>query len=192
MTGSYAASMRGRIVAQARTVFLRDGITTTRLEDLACSMGVSRQTLHRHVGGRQGLLSLMIVECVREISAEIQAVPLSDALPLMQAVTEWLAGGIELTRGCAEFELLANALPRDRLNTLFADEASPISAIAHELFTPLLRRAASEGALRTDVTWDGMVQWLAEMFVLLVPRLDLDDGHLRTKISDFALRGVFV
>jgi hypothetical protein len=62
-----------------------------------------------------------------------------------------------------------------------------VREIVRDSFEPLLRRARTEGALRTDASEDEMIEWLQGVLTLLTPRTDLDEAALERLIEKFTL-----
>lgn len=175
-----------RIVAATRGCFAAKGVARTRMDDVAEAAGMARQNVYRYVSGREELVELAIVERLREMAVELLAGLDAAAGDLRTAIVDHVIAAVKIGREDAEFLYLTDALPRVRLNLLVGGSPE-VHAIVQETFDPLMKRARVEGALRTDVSEDEMVEWLQGILTLLAPRVDLDDASLRRKIEKFTL-----
>ena len=179
-----------RIISLARASFTQMGVSATRIEDISRAAGMTRQNLYRYVSGRDELVELVMVQRVGEIGAELSSRASVLRGGFRNDIVELLVAAIEAGRHDAEFGALAEALPRFKLNVLLASSASAMHNHVGDTFRPLLRQGLAEGLLRTDVSEDEMVEWLAEMLTLYVPRVDLDGDPLRRKVERFVLRAL--
>ena len=57
--------LKDRIVAQSTNLFVRNGVKSVRMDDIASRLGVSKRTIYELFGDRESL----IVECVRHFYA---------------------------------------------------------------------------------------------------------------------------
>ena len=176
-------------VAAARRCFDRDGVTETRMEDIAQEAGLSRQYLYRLVSGREELIEMAMIDRAREFTDElaVRAERLSPDGNLEEAFIDQIVFAISLGRDDPEFVKLARALPRERANHALTGADSPFHDYTVRAFEPLFARAMSEGTLRTDVTVDAMVDWLQGVLALLSGRDDLDDQAERRVLREFVL-----
>src|SRR6476646_2661351 len=83
-----AASTRDRIVAATLVSLARYGVAKTTLEDVAKEAGCARATVYRYFGGKQELLTTVMVHESRRVLAAIDAaaepeMSLEDALVAM-------------------------------------------------------------------------------------------------------------
>ena len=165
-------------------------MSRTRIEDISRAAGMTRQNLYRYVSGRDELVELVMIERVGEIGAQLSLHAATLDGSFREDMTALLVSAIQAGREDIEFGALAEALPRFKLNVLLASAQSAMHDHVGDTFRPLLRRGLSEGELRTDVSEDEMVEWLAEMLTLYVPRVDLDGEPLRRKVEKFVLRAL--
>jgi AcrR family transcriptional regulator len=176
-------------VEAARRCFTRDGVSDTRMEDVAREAGLSRQYLYRLVSGREQLIELALVDRAREFTDELaeRAQRLAPEKDLHEAFVDQIAFAGSLGRDDPEFARLAGALPRARVNHALTGADSPFHGYTGRAFEPLFARALAEGTLRTDVTVDAMVDWLQGVLALLAGRDDLGSEGERRLISQFVL-----
>ena len=57
--------LKDRIVAESTNLFVRNGVKSVRMDDIASRLGVSKRTIYELFGDRESL----IVECVRHFYA---------------------------------------------------------------------------------------------------------------------------
>jgi AcrR family transcriptional regulator len=179
-----------RIVAAARRLFVENGVSRTRLEDVSAAVGISRQYLYRFVSGRDGLIELALLARCRELGAQLEARAHLDADDVTAAVADQVVAGAMIAHD-SEFGLLAAAMPRDRLNALLTGADSPLHAINTRVFGPLFARAIGAGLLRTDVSMDAMVTWLQGVMTMLAGRSDIDEVSIREVVDTFVVPSLF-
>lgn len=179
-----------RIIASARQLFVENGVSRTRLEDVAAAVGISRQYLYRFVSGRDGLIELALLARSRELGAQLEARARVDAEDVTAAVVEQVVAGAMIAHD-TEFGVLAAAMPRDRLNALLTSATSPLHQINTRVFGPLFARAISDGLLRSDVSVDAMVTWLQGVMTMLAGRSDLDEASMHNVVDTFVVPSLF-
>jgi AcrR family transcriptional regulator len=179
-------------VAAARRCFWRDGVSETRMEDIAQEAGLSRQYLYRLVSGREELIEMAMIDRAREFTDDLaaRAERLGSDGDLEESFIDQIVFAVSLGRDDPEFVRLAGALPRDRTNHALTSSDSPFHGYTARAFEPLFARALSEGRLRTDVSVDATVDWLQGVLALLAGRDDLDDAAERRLIREFILPGL--
>jgi AcrR family transcriptional regulator len=179
-----------RIVAAARRLFVENGVSRTRLEDVSAAVGISRQYLYRFVSGRDKLIELALLARCRELGAQLEARAHLDADDVTAAIVDQVVAGALIAHD-VEFGLLAAAMPRDRLNMLLTSAASPLHRINTRVFGPLFARAIGAGLLRTDVSVDAMVTWLQGVMTMLAGRSDLDEVSMHLVVDTFVVPSLF-
>ncbi|MET0415943.1 MAG: helix-turn-helix domain-containing protein [Actinoplanes sp.] len=163
------------IVTAAAEAIARDGAYAS-LEEIARSAGVGSATLHRHFPSRWSLLQAVFHTCVRNLSAraeDLLAEP--DALA---ALTTWLhevTAYATTTRGLAV--TLLNAPPEEN------DTCGGMLTAAGE---KLLRRAADQGSVRSDVVMADLMT-LANAISLAAQPADATKAE---RLLNLALAGV--
>ncbi len=175
-----------RIVSAARRLFAQGGVSRTRLEDVAAAAGISRQYLYRFVAGRDELLELVLLQRCRELGDALAAQAHLDTDDVAEALVDHVIAGATIAHD-AEFTQLAEAMKRDRLNTLLTSDDSPLHDINTRAYGPLFARAIAAGLLRTDVSVDSMITWLQGVMTMLAGRSDLDPAAMREVVRRFVL-----
>ena len=190
VTNGAADDLLTRIIAAARRLFVENGVSRTRLEDVSAAVGISRQYLYRFVTGRDQLIELALLARCRELGAQLEARARVDADDVTAAVADQVVAGAMIAHD-AEFVRLAEAMPRDRLNALLTSASSPLHHINTQVFGPLFARAIGAGLLRTDVSVDAMVTWLQGVMTMLAGRGDLDEVSMHEVVDAFVVPSLF-
>jgi hypothetical protein len=142
------------------------------------------------VSGRDGLIELALLARCRELGAQLEARAHLDADDVTAAVADQVVAGAMIAHD-DEFVLLAEAMPRDRLNALLTGADSPLHRINMRVYGPLFARAIGAGLLRTDVSVDAMVTWLQGVMTMLAGRSDLDEGSMHDVVDTFVVPSLF-
>jgi AcrR family transcriptional regulator len=132
---------RSRILDAALVVIARDGLTQLSLEDVAREAGVSRQTVYRHMGSREGLVSETILREEESYLARLEA-----AMHPHQAFEAALRAGIlEALRLAREHPLLDRSLSREpeALLPFLSSGEGPVLPAARQVVARLLRTRAA-------------------------------------------------
>jgi AcrR family transcriptional regulator len=181
------------IVDAARKLFARNGVTKTRMEDVAEAAGMTRQNLYRYVANRDRLVELAVLARCREFGAELSILAQDEgATDVRRLVIDLMVHGIHLGRADPEFVALSEAAPRGAFSILSASGQSPMHAIVGDTFGPVLRRADAAGILRTDVSEAEIVEWLQVIYLALTPRVDLRRPVERRLVEKFVLPALFI
>jgi AcrR family transcriptional regulator len=160
---------RGKLLRAATELFYRDG-TTVGVEEIARRAGVSKLTIYRHFGSKEGLLDEVLRQRSDQVLAWLQAAtdrpndPLERLLAVFDALHGWYTEA--RFRGCAIVnaatqspaprsparQLAPNHLKRllDLLTTLAADAGAREPALAGRQLLILLEGATVVAALTGD------------------------------------------
>ncbi|MEU4472821.1 helix-turn-helix domain-containing protein [Micromonospora sp. NPDC023888] len=163
------------IVTAAAEAIARDGAYAS-LEEIARTAGVGSATLHRHFPSRWSLLQAVFRTCVGNLSAradDLLAEP--DALA---AFTTWLqevTAYATTTRGLAV--TLLNAPP---------EENGTCGAMLTAAGEKLLRRAADQGSVRSDVAMADLVTLVNAISLAAQPA----DATKAERLLTLALAGI--
>jgi AcrR family transcriptional regulator len=175
-----------RIVAAARECFARDGVGKTWMATVAGQVGIARQTLYAFVAGRRELIELALIARSREIMDAVrsQAGGLPHEMP--EALVEFMAIMVELTRDDPEFRNLSGGLSRNDAFP-FLTGPTPMRDIVLDGLGPLFVRADSERLLRDDRTHLDMAGWVQTVLGPLATRGDLTPETLRETLRAYVL-----
>jgi AcrR family transcriptional regulator len=160
---------RGKLLRAATELFYRDG-TTVGVEEIARRAGVSKLTIYRHFGSKEGLLDEVLRQRSDQVLAWLQAAtdrpndPLERLLAVFDALHGWYTEA--RFRGCAIVNAATqSAAPRsparlvapnhlgrllDLLTTLAADAGAHEPALAGRQLLILLEGATLVAALTGD------------------------------------------
>ena len=164
------------ILDAALDVLARVGIAKLALEDVASTAGVSRQTVYRHFGSRDGLLSAVIV---REEEALLASV--DEATDGVQDVEVAVRVGLAAAlHGADQHPLLQRLLtsePEALLPFLTLGSGPVLSIVGPAIAEVVERRAAHLGHDDLDFLGDAVGRVVVSYAVS--PRVDIDDTAAR-------------
>lgn len=171
MTGS-AQETHDEIMDATLVVAAEVGLAKLALEDVADRAGVSRQTVYRHFGSRDGLLSETIVREEQAILALVDAAA-EDLDDVESAVRAGLAAAFH---GAAEHPLLQRLLatePASLLPFLTLGSGPVLSVIGPKIAEVVGERAAHLDAVELEFMGDALGRTVVSY--VIAPREDLDD-----------------
>lgn len=159
---------RDRILAAGDRCFEEHGLNLT-LEQVAEAAGTTRMTVHRHTGGREQLITHLVLRASNRLAAELRTIldgpePAGDRLTAALVHT---VGAIRATPALAR--LFRGADVTGPWAELDPDER--VLGTIRQFYRPYLVAIGDEGGLRVDVTADEAVVWLLSqvLLVLVVP-----------------------
>lgn len=129
---------RTRILDAALDLIGRQGIARTSLEDVAAGAQVSRQTVYRHVGSREGLLTQLVLREEERFLARLRTV-VAGHRELRPALEAAIAAALYWAREHPLFGRLSQTEPAALLPVLL-DGHGPVLAAAREVVADLLLR----------------------------------------------------
>jgi AcrR family transcriptional regulator len=190
-----ATNQRGRAQrAHLRTVvdevLARRGLDLT-VEEVAAAAGVTRQTVHRHLGGREAILTDALLRGSARFTGELEVI-LDGPEPFDWRLREAIVAAVRATRADPAIRaLVARLHPGNEWPQI--DPAGRFVDAARAFFRPRLVRAVEqEGVvLRADV--DRALDWLLRQALLptLVPSsYGNDDDAVRREVDLFVLPAV--
>lgn len=162
---------RAQIVADAMRLFSRDGYGDTSLQDIATAVGVSKSTLLHHYPSKELLLSAVLAERDKAISATTELSEVVSAGALLRGIPDGARVNARNEPGLIEVYavLSCEAVPATHpAHDYFASRFT--NALDH--FTELFRMAQEDGDLPAHrdpaheatwliAMWDGLqYQWL--------------------------------
>jgi AcrR family transcriptional regulator len=178
-----------RVVAAARACFAREGAGKTWMAAVAAEAGMVRQTLYAFVSGRRELIELALIERSKELMELTQARAAKKRHDMPEALVEFMALMVELTRDDVEFGDLAGALSRNDAFP-FLTGPSPLRAVVLDGLRPYFAAAQQNGLLRTDRTLEDLAGWVQTVLGPLAARSDLNSDELRDLLREYVLPGL--
>lgn len=177
---------RTRILDAALDQIGRQGIARTSLEDVAAAAGVSRQTVYRHAGSREGLLTELVLREEARFLARLRGIvaPHDELEPALRAA---IAAALRWAREHPLFGRLAQTEPGALLPVLL-DGRGPVLTAARDVVAELLTRwtphldagqraTAAEACTRLIVSY-------------AIAPADADPDELSARLAELVARGV--
>ncbi|HSK24562.1 MAG TPA: TetR family transcriptional regulator, partial [Egicoccus sp.] len=138
MSSPAPADTRTRILDAALELIGRRGVARTSLEDVAAGAGVSRQTVYRHAGSRDGLLTLLVLREEERLLARLREV-VEGQHELRAALEAAIGVALRFAQDHPLFGRLAQTEPAALLPILL-DGQGPVLTAAREVVVDLLLR----------------------------------------------------
>jgi len=176
---------KSRILAAARSVFLRYGFKRVSMNDIAEAAGMSRPALYVLFKNKEEIFVEAYLHWVDETIAQVEVAMAQTASPkdkLARAFEIWAVGPFELTRASSEAEELVNCnhafaqASREQGYAIFEAAIAPVVASLSETVAQASRIApgriahvlvsAVRGFKQTAVTPDDMRQLIDELLRL--------------------------
>jgi AcrR family transcriptional regulator len=127
---------RTRILDAALVLIGRHGVARTSLEDVAVGAGVSRQTVYRHAGSRDGLLTLLVLREEERVLARLREV-VEGQQELRAALEAAIGVALRFAQDHPLFGRLAQTEPAALLPILL-DGRGPVLTAARAVVADLL------------------------------------------------------
>lgn len=149
------------------------------IKQVAQRAGVSVGSLYQYFGDRDTMLSFAIELCVRyTVEAFEQYLPYMAGMPLREALSAYLLGGIEWSRAQAGFlTLFARAAYLGGDEDLAQRLVAPIAATLRKMIEVMLEQAVARGEIRPDVDLEATSRLIHALLIAvgdsqLLPYLD--------------------
>ena len=99
--------MKGFIIEKSRGLFMKYGIKSVTMDDIATALGISKKTLYQHIKNKEDLLLELLEQMNQEDSAVVKqlVVDSGNAIEAMINIATWSATRIELVSEVALFDL---------------------------------------------------------------------------------------
>lgn len=177
-----------RILAVAARLFEQRGLDLT-IDEVAREAGITRMTVHRHVGSREDLLTELLLRSSAELADELRAV-----LDGSGSFAGRLADALVL--------IVVEIRARRHLASMFTTEVSGswptvdpddrVIGVVRRFFGPYFAEAEAAGLLRTDA--DEALSWALNqvLFLLLVPSVAPTEADVRHVLEGFAIPAVLI
>ena len=177
------------------------------MRDVARRAGVSVGSLYQYFPDRDGMLDFAVELSVSYVSdAFNQYRPYMAALPLREALSAYLVGGIEWSKTQAGFLRLFARAAYQGDPELVESLVRPIADLLHEMVADILSAAQQRGEIRPDVDLEAATRILHALMIAvgdsqLLPYLnnyfqvadpDLPPERLIEALLDFVVAGIGV
>ncbi|QXC61139.1 TetR/AcrR family transcriptional regulator [Aquihabitans sp. G128] len=178
---------RRRILAVAEERFAERGIELT-LDEVARAAATTRMTVHRHTGGREALVTHLVLRATGRLAESLRAVLDADA-PFGDRLVGALLMTVSEIRSAPHLTGLFTAGdPTGAWPVLDPDDR--VLAAIHAFFEPYLAAAAADGLLRhaPEPTLDWLLRQV--LVFVLVPVAAPTDADVREQLEAFVLPAV--
>jgi AcrR family transcriptional regulator len=180
-----------RIRAAAREVLVARGLDLT-IEEVADAAGISRMTVHRHVGTRQALLMELIVEATDRFAERLAEIFDADE-PFADRLVEAFVHVVTATRSAPDQRAMTLAIADPSTGWGAIDPEGRIMAEVLEFLRPRLAAGAEQAPFRSSV--DDTLAWLlrqAQLYLVMPGPLGDDIDALRREVRAFVLPAVLL
>ncbi|HKT73076.1 MAG TPA: TetR family transcriptional regulator [Steroidobacteraceae bacterium] len=177
---------RQRVAAAAVERFKRFGVHRTSMNDIADTLGVSRQTIYRLFESRTELLEFIATARVKLLSQKITKL-LSQFDNLRDALIEGMAYSVKLGR---QDELLSEIIREAgdvHFKTFMFGGTREVQEAMMAAFGPFIRKARAEGTLASPATDQQVIEWLCNNGAVLNIRQDYNEADHRRILEQFVL-----
>lgn len=178
---------RSQVLEAARGCFLRTGLRTNTMEDIARAAQTSRQTVYKYFSGRRELIEAAIAARIAELADDILAHDWS-TMSLVEAFVARTAAVVQSIRDDHELGvLLGEGSP------LTLHEALWQPSVRQRGLTdwrPWLREARRDGLIRGDVTDEDLYDWLQTVLTSVILRPIHDPPYERMLVETFLLKSL--
>ena len=177
---------RQRVAATAIESFKRFGVHRTSMNDIADTLGVSRQTIYRVFESRTQLLEFIATTRVRLLSQKLIKF-LSKFDNLRDALIEGMSYSVKLGR---EDQLLSEIIREAgdvHFKTFMFGGTAEVQAGMLDALGPFIRHARAEGDLTSKVTDQQVVEWLCNIGAVLNIRQDYNEADHRRILEQFVV-----
>lgn len=178
---------RRRILAVAGERFEARGLDLT-LDEVARAAGTTRMTVHRHTGGREALITHLVIVAISRLADDVRAIVEADR-PFAERLVDAMAWIVAEVRGSPHLARLFTG--SDLAGTWPAlDPDERVLAATSSFFRPYLEQAAADGLLRADPA--PTLDWLLRQILvfLLVPGAAPTDQEVRVQLRTFVMPAV--
>ncbi len=128
------------------------GPTALNIKKVAERAGVSVGSLYTYFSQREGLLTFAVELCVRFVTAALDEFrPYLAAMPLQDALTAYLSGGVEWSRAYAGLVKLFARAAYHGDPELAERLVRPVADKLRDMVHDILSQAAERGEIRADV-----------------------------------------
>ena len=182
---------RETVLRRAIDLFNQRGYDATSVGDLAADLGITKSAIYHHFDSKESMLAAALDEALEELNRLVDASAATEAATAYDRLRATIEGSVRI---------LASHLPavtlllRVRGNSAVEQKALARRRHIDEQLATLVRQAAAEGALRSDVDPElisrlvfGMVNSLVEWYR---PGGTVDAAALSDTVADVVFEGL--
>lgn len=180
---------RERILVAGDRCFERSGLAVT-VDEVAEAAGTTRMTVHRHTGGRDQLVTRLVLRASVRLAATLTAVLDGDG-PLEGRLAEAMVETVTTVRATpALAQLFTGGDVSAPWPTIDPDEN--VLGTVRDFYRPYLDQLAAQDRLREGVDATEAVAWLLAqaLLVLVVPELARTEAEVRRFFGHLAMPAV--
>ena len=187
-TGNRRGRETRRRILEAATVCFQDQGMALTLDDVARAAGTTRMTVHRHTGGREALITHLVLRESARLADGLRAVLDADG-PFGPRLVDALVLTIESIRAADHLqELFAGRTPTAAWPEVDPDDR--VVGAIHGFFQPYFAEASDQGLLRAGP--DETLNWVLNQVLLhlVLPITAPDIATVRAQLETFVLPAV--
>jgi AcrR family transcriptional regulator len=169
------ASTRERLVAAARELILRDGLSKLTVGNICDAANVSRATFYLHFANRNDVVSALVVEEAAELRSFLEK-KARRYTSFAELCVEMMLESLHAVEGNQVVYSLLNDDRGSRAARL-ATTSAAFDEVAMGLWEPLLRDAQRSGEARAGLEPTEVVHWFRRIFLSY---LEAAEGHRPT------------
>jgi AcrR family transcriptional regulator len=177
------------MLAAARELFLREGIRSVTMSDVATRAGCTRQLVYKVFFGRRELIEAAAIARIEEIAdataGTVRESTDGSATAFFASFVEVSINVIESLRNDPELSnLLGGGSPVTAYEVLWADE---LVARALDFWRPWLDWGRAHHVLRDDLSNRDLADWLHTVYASIILRRNIPQDEERSMIERFVL-----
>ncbi|MBV7477589.1 TetR/AcrR family transcriptional regulator [Pseudomonas sp. PDM31] len=184
-TGSDARGLKltAQFIALATDCVARVGLDKVSMDDIARATGLSRATLYRHYGSKEGLFAAVLDAQSRPMEGKAQQILTGcDSLP--ERIAQFICWAVlEVPRNALLKSLLDSGVSRSGIELFSSVFRAKISRI----LLPVIGAAKARGELRAELDVEEMIEWLVHQLLQIKASDDWTEQRLRHHLDTFVL-----
>ena len=160
------STLRERVLDATEMSVERYGVNKITMDDVASLAKVSRGSVYKHFGSKDGLILAMLVRRAERFN--VRARTFLEAQPnLEESVVQGIVLGARLAHRDPYFGILIGSAMTDPMYRIEGAVEEGVR-IATALWRPILEAGRDRGELRPDIDLDELVQWIMYLELLLL------------------------
>lgn len=176
------ASLLQRAVAAAASCVARLGLEKTTMDDIARESEISRATLYRRFGSREGILAATLEHYSRPFEIQVSAI-LTGPEPLPERIEKMLVWAVMNAPSNAHLKPFLQGMTLtgvDLFHGVFRERSS-------RLLHPVLIAARSRKELSESLEIEELIDWLLREMTLLISAGEWEEAKLKNRIRLYLL-----